>query len=166
MLEAFRKKYTSARKVVFKPATAVDPSLDHGNNKGPDSPCDVKDELEPAAANTTAASSSDGRICVQVEFAGPQPIKGPAEVLCSLLGGVSVTATPVFLARGRRRKRPKTCFVSDMSVEGTAVIAGEGRVGRSRGRVAASCETCVCNVCALRVSCAVCCGSHGVVAAE
>ncbi|CAN0100369.1 unnamed protein product [Scytosiphon promiscuus] len=106
VLEAFRKKYTSAKKVVFKPSTA---GLNGGDVLDADGSCGVKGE-EPTVKASEAASHTDGRICVQVEFAGPQPIKGPAEVLCGLLGGVSVAATPVFLARGRRKKRPKTCY--------------------------------------------------------
>ncbi|CAN0052593.1 unnamed protein product, partial [Hapterophycus canaliculatus] len=122
VLDAFRKKYTSARKVVFKPATN-DPERD--NDQDAESPGGINSEETAtplATAASTAFNNADGMICVQVEFAGPQPIKGPAEVMCGLLGGVSVAATPVFLARGRRKKRPKTsCASGMMSVEGAGL---------------------------------------------
>ncbi|CAN0262384.1 unnamed protein product, partial [Ectocarpus sp. 8 AP-2014] len=48
---------------------------------------------------------------------GPQPIKGPAELMCSLLSGSSVSALPVFLTRGRRRKKSRTSCASDERAE-------------------------------------------------
>lgn len=114
VLDAFRKKYTSAKKVVFKPA--IDPNFLDADGTH------VPKNKDPTKSAIGSPNANERRVCVQVEFAGPQPIKGPAEVLCGLLGGASVAATPVFLARGRRKKKPKMCFVSD---EEPAVVAGE-----------------------------------------
>ncbi|CAN0065686.1 unnamed protein product, partial [Ectocarpus fasciculatus] len=99
-LASFRKRYTSARKVEFKatPITTTNAVAVNATAK--------------AMLNDTT-NTKRRRVCIQVEFSGPQPIKGPAELMCSLLSGSSVSALPVFLARGRRRKKCRTSCASD-----------------------------------------------------
>ncbi|CAN0360375.1 unnamed protein product, partial [Ectocarpus sp. 12 AP-2014] len=116
-LASFRKRYTSARKIEFKPTptTTDDVAVNTAattrlNDTGVAELANRGDD-DPFTTNTKR------RVCIQVEFSGPQPIKGPAELMCSLLSGSSVSALPVFLARGRRRKKSRTSCASEERAE-------------------------------------------------
>lgn len=69
-----------------------------------------KDYHDAAEAEAEAAVCRGGgvpmttSICIEVEFAGPQPSQGPGALLCELLAGTSVEAKPVHLERGRKKK--------------------------------------------------------------
>lgn len=49
-------------------------------------------------------SGGSKSVCVEVLFTGPQPIGGPADLMCELLSGTSVEAQPVHMGRGRKKK--------------------------------------------------------------
>lgn len=127
VLASFRKRYTSARKVEFKPT----PTTTNAVAVNTTATTTLNDTTDNGVAETANHGDNDSfttntkrrRVCIQVEFSGPQPIKGPAELMCSLLLGSSVSALPVFLARGRRRKKSRTSCASDERAEEEA--AGE-----------------------------------------
>jgi len=81
VLPSFRKRYTSARKLAFRTPTAY--------------------ELNQIAGRS---SREGGILCIDVRFTGPQPIEGPADLLCNLLQASFVAAQAVQLGRGRKRK--------------------------------------------------------------
>ncbi|CAM9445814.1 unnamed protein product [Ectocarpus sp. 4 AP-2014] len=121
VLASFRKRYTSARKIEFKPTPATTNAV-AANTAATTT---LNDNTDTGVAETANRGDGDGfttstkrrTVCIQVEFSGPQPIKGPAELMCSLLSGSSVSALPVFLARGRRRKKSRTSCASDKRAE-------------------------------------------------
>ncbi|CAN0014046.1 unnamed protein product, partial [Ectocarpus sp. 6 AP-2014] len=121
VLASFRKRYTSARKVEFKSTptttnavpvnTTATATLNHTTDTG------VAETANHGHGDRFTTNTKRRRVCIQVEFSGPQPIKGPAELMCSLLSGSSVSALPVFLTRGRRRKKSRTSCASDERAE-------------------------------------------------
>ncbi|CBJ32862.1 expressed unknown protein [Ectocarpus siliculosus] len=126
VLASFRKRYTSARKVEFKPTpattnavavnTTATTTLNHTTDTG------VAETANRGHDDRFTTNTKRRRVCIQVEFSGPQPIKGPAELMCSLLSGSSVSALPVFLTRGRRRKKSRTSCASDERAEEEAAV--------------------------------------------
>ncbi|CAB1105271.1 unnamed protein product [Ectocarpus sp. CCAP 1310/34] len=125
-LASFRKRYTSARKIEFKPT----PTATNAVAVNTAATTTFNNTTDTGVAETTNRGDDDGfttntkrrKVCIQVEFSGPQPIKGPAELMCSLLSGSSVSALPVFLARGRRRKKSRTSCASDERAEEEAAV--------------------------------------------
>ena len=80
MLSSFRKKYTSARRLSFRSPTAHE------------------------IIDTTSRGIEGDILSIDLQFTGPQPIEGPAGLLCKLLQASFVAAHPVQLGRGRKRK--------------------------------------------------------------
>lgn len=91
LLAAFRKRYTSARRLTFRPPV---PSATDNNAHHPTTDSD----------RLATKPIEGGSLCVEVQFTGPQPIEGPACLMCELLQGSLVGARPVRLERGRKRK--------------------------------------------------------------
>ncbi|CAN0023659.1 unnamed protein product [Scytosiphon promiscuus] len=94
LLSAFRKRYTSVRRLSFRPP------LPRYTFDDPAHPLLDRESLERHTTNGTEGR----RLCVEVQFTGPQPIEGPACLMCELLDGSFVGAHPVQLDRGRKRK--------------------------------------------------------------
>lgn len=87
MLSSFRKRYTSVKNLAIRSPAAYD------------------EGVFPAADDDDSSNGGGGSTaCVEVQFTGPQPIEGPAGLLCTLLQGTFVKANPVQLGRGRKRK--------------------------------------------------------------
>ena len=80
VLSSFHRRYTSARMLSFRSPTAYE-------------------------INDTIGRGVEGDILViDLQFTGPQPIEGPASLLCNVLQASFVSAHPVNLGRGRKRK--------------------------------------------------------------
>lgn len=124
MLSSFRKRYTSTRKLAFRPladyagaTTTTTPPPPHADT-----------------TTTTTAITQGGRACIEIQFTGPQPIEGPAGLMCNLLQATFVSAHPVQLDRGRKRKTrpgggvgPRPSFASS-STPPTAEASKEGEL--------------------------------------
>lgn len=95
MLSSFRKRYTSTRKLAFRPVTDYAGGSTTTSTPPP-----------PPTDNTTTTTTitQGGRACIEIQFTGPQPIEGPAGLMCNLLQATFVSAHPVQLDRGRKRK--------------------------------------------------------------
>lgn len=95
-MSSFRKRYTSVRKLAFRPpapyTTDDDDSLSN-TTTGDHHP-----------VKTATGSGGGGSLCIEVQFTGPQPVEGPVGLMCNLLQGTFVAASPVQLGRGRKRK--------------------------------------------------------------
>lgn len=102
LLSVFRKKYTTAKKLVVSPVSGCASS--HESNEDD--------------------RGGDGwHVLVEVLFTGPQPCEGPGSFLCDLLRGGSVKARPVELERGRKKKTKTTNTLS----ESTSAFAFRGK---------------------------------------
>ncbi|CAB1102873.1 unnamed protein product [Ectocarpus sp. CCAP 1310/34] len=93
VLSSFRKRYTSTRKLAFRPVADY-----AGGSTTTSTPPPLPTDT------TTTTITHGGRACIEIQFTGPQPIEGPAGLLCSLLEATFVSAHPVQLDRGRKRK--------------------------------------------------------------
>lgn len=95
VLSFFRKRYTSARNLAFRSPTLHGDGTFHAATNDNES-----------KSNTFPSSGSieEGTVLIEIRFSGPQPIEGPAGLLCTLLQGTFVGAYPIQLGRGRKRK--------------------------------------------------------------
>ncbi|CAN0151283.1 unnamed protein product [Pylaiella littoralis] len=90
VLSSFRKRYTSVRSLAFRRTTT---DGDDGTSSG-----------SGGTTTRTTATSNGYTALIELQFTGPQPIEGPAWLMCNLLQGKFVAAHPVQLGRGRKRK--------------------------------------------------------------
>ncbi|CAN0106627.1 unnamed protein product, partial [Ectocarpus sp. 4 AP-2014] len=95
VLSSFRKRYTSTRKLAFRPVA------DYAGGSTTTSPLPTDNTT---TTTTTTTTTQGGRACIEIQFTGPQPIEGPAGLMCNLLQATFVSAHPVQLDRGRKRK--------------------------------------------------------------
>ncbi|CBN79520.1 hypothetical protein Esi_0011_0046 [Ectocarpus siliculosus] len=105
VLSSFRKRYTSTRKLAFRPVADYAGGSTSTSNPPPP-PTDNNDNTDNTTTTTTATTTitQGGRACIEIQFTGPQPIEGPAGLMCNLLQATFVSAHPVQLDRGRKRK--------------------------------------------------------------
>lgn len=89
-MSAFRNKYTSARKLAFRSPTKHGDGTSHAVS-------DIDNDTSPSSVGA-------GTVLIEIQFTGPQPIEGPAGLLCTLVQGTFVEAHPIQLGRGRKRK--------------------------------------------------------------
>ena len=94
MLSSFRKRYTSARNLAFRSPT----------NYGDDAFLAAKTDSDGTNRDTFPAIIEEGTVLIEIQFTGPQPIEGPAGLLCTILQSTFVAAYPIQLGRGRKRK--------------------------------------------------------------
>eukprot|EP00752_Nemacystus_decipiens_P003681 g3391.t1 len=129
VLSSFRRRYTSARNVAFRSPTnygdeALFASIKVGGN-------DDDDDDDDSSSTTFPTVIEEGTLLIEILFTGPQPIEGPAGLLCTLLQSTFVAAYPVQLGRGRKRK--VRAGVAARGISGEAdVTTGSGGSGGNR----------------------------------
>lgn len=87
-MSSFRKRYTSAKNIAFRSPTNYCDGAFLATNDGDAFPTSIE----------------EGTVLIEIQFTGPQPIEGPAGLLCTLLESTFVAAYPIQLGRGRKRK--------------------------------------------------------------
>ena len=114
VLSSFHTRYTSARKLSFRLPTAFE----------------INDTIDRGVEG--------GILSIDLQFTGPQPIEGPAGLLCKLLQASFVAAHPIILGRGRKRRLRAGVVAPRGHAIASTAGGSSGNSGETRATLGAS----------------------------